>query len=728
MSTAVHHVLVPSMRRVLAVLGAVALLVGLVAGVADRQLLDTSRFVEHADRVRQDPAVARHLGVDLTDRLIAQQPDLVVVRPLLEGTLQSSIRSSAFRPIFRTALAPLHQAWTGSAPATVVLQVADVGAVLVAVSRTFLPDAAQHVPTGIEVRLARFGSGSVGRSAIGGMGTVRVLSWLCPVLSLLCFGGVIMVSRGRRRRALGAVGVIVAATGVTLALATVVVSFVVSRAAPDTLDGALVDAGWRELAGPLRNAALLAAAAGYLFTVASRWAAPVLGVTEWREWLTTVRWHELPARTRLGVASAATGLGVLLVLEPTAMLAIAAISAGLVLALHGLATLAREAGARLLAAADGRRQRRADRTAAGSEENADDVATDERSRRVRIGIVVGMALVLLAGLVVWNSSGSVASALLSADDPTACNGSPVLCDRRYDQVSFPATHNSMAAADQPGWFLAEQPDGVIDQLDAGIRGFLIDTWYGQATSRPGVIANTEATHAKALAQAEAEYGADVIASALRLRQGAGLVPEGPTAAYLCHALCVLGSTKWEPLMVQVREWLQEHPRQVITFILQDEVSPATTAQVFSAAGLMPYVYTPSAEGTWPTLEQMIDSGHRVVVMNENQGGGRQYPWQMSAFEELQDTPFDARQASDFSCRLNRGPATAPLFLVNHWLNQSLSRVSASRLANSDAVLGARLDQCQRERGLLPNFVAVDNYDQGDLFGQVRRLNGLDGGS
>ncbi|WP_157416978.1 hypothetical protein [Nocardioides sp. Iso805N] len=721
-----------SMRRVLAVLGAVALLVGLVAGVADRQLLDTSRFVEHADRIRQDPAVARHLAVDLTDRIVQQQPDLVVVRPLLEGALQSSIRSSAFRPIFRTALAPLHQAWTGSAPTTVVLQVADVGAVLVAVSRTFLPDATQHVPTGIEVRLARFGSGSAGRSALSGMRTVRVLSWLCPLLSMLCLGGVVALSRGRRRRALGVVGVIVAGTGVTLALATVVVSFVVSRAAPDTLDGALVDAGWRELAGPLRNAGLLTAAAAYLLTVASRWAAPVLGVTAWRAWLTTMRWQELPARTRSGVAGAATGLGVLLVLEPTAMLAIAAISAGLVLALHGLATLAREAGARLLAAADGRRQHAAERTADGSAETAgqtaDHTATDERSRRVRIGIVVGMALVLLSGLVVWNSSGSVASALLSADDPTACNGSPLLCDRRYDQVSFPATHNSMAAADQAGWFLAEQPDGVIDQLDAGIRGFLIDTWYGQATSRPGVIANTEATHATALAQAEAEYGADVIASALRLRQGAGLVPEGPTAAYLCHALCVLGSTKWEPLMVQVREWLQQHPRQVLTFILQDEVSPATTAQVFSAAGLMPYVYTPSAEGTWPTLEQMIDSGQRVVVMNENQGGGTRYPWQMSAFEELQDTPFDARQASDFSCRLNRGPATAPLFLVNHWLNQSLSRVSASRLANSDAVLGARLDQCQHERGLLPNFVAVDNYDQGDLFGQVLRLNGLDGGS
>jgi hypothetical protein len=327
------------------------------------------------------------------------------------------------------------------------------------------------------------------------------------------------------------------------------------------------------------------------------------------------------------------------------------------------------------------------------------------------------------GLVAWNSSGNTAAGILRGADPTACNGAPQLCGRRYDQVSFPATHNSMAAADQPGWFLAEQPHGLIDQLDSGIRAFLIDTWYGQPTARPGVIANTEERQAAALAEAEADWGSDVVASALRLRRAARLVPEGPTSSYLCHALCVLGSTAWEPLMADIHSWLDTHPREVITFILQDEVSPATTAAVFKAAGLLPEVYTPSPGGAWPTLEQMIDSGHRIVVMAENDGGGTTYPWLLPAFEEVQDTPFNARRVSDFSCRLNRGPATAPLFLVNHWLNRPL-RVSASREANSDTVLGARLTACEQERGMLPNFVAVDHYDQGDLLGQVRRLNGL----
>jgi hypothetical protein len=52
---------------------------------------------------------------------------------------------------------------------------------------------------------------------------------------------------------------------------------------------------------------------------------------------------------------------------------------------------------------------------------------------------------------------------------TACNGLQALCDRRLDEVVLPGTHNSMAAADRPGWFFANQVRPVPRQLDDGIR-------------------------------------------------------------------------------------------------------------------------------------------------------------------------------------------------------------------------------------------------------------------
>ena len=42
--------------------------------------------------------------------------------------------------------------------------------------------------------------------------------------------------------------------------------------------------------------------------------------------------------------------------------------------------------------------------------------------------------------------------------------------------------------------------------------------------------------------------------------------------------------------------------------------------------------------------------------------------------------------------------------------------------NARAVLLKRMEQCEDERGQLPNFVAVDYYDRGDLLGVVDELN------
>lgn len=41
-------------------------------------------------------------------------------------------------------------------------------------------------------------------------------------------------------------------------------------------------------------------------------------------------------------------------------------------------------------------------------------------------------------------------------------------------MAFPATHDSMSAASERGWLFAEQPDGIVAQLDHGIRVLLID--------------------------------------------------------------------------------------------------------------------------------------------------------------------------------------------------------------------------------------------------------------
>lgn len=307
---------------------------------------------------------------------------------------------------------------------------------------------------------------------------------------------------------------------------------------------------------------------------------------------------------------------------------------------------------------------------------------------------------------------------------TGCNGHEELCDRRYDEVAFAATHNSMSAATEPGWFTPDQPDGIIDQLDHGVRVLLIDSWYGQRTERRGIVATAETMREEAFDQARDRYGTRVVDLALRTRRAAGLEPQGEVRPYLCHAMCELGSTLWLDSLRDVRAWLDAHPREVVTLFVQDEVTPRDTAQVIEQAGLLPAVHEPAADGSWPTLGEMVESGRRLVVLMENRSGGDTWPWLIDGFDVVQDTPYLFERPSDFSCEPNRGDADAPLFLVNHWIDDWRHVPRNSAIVNARDVLAPRLEECREQRGMLPNFVAVDYYDRGDLFSVVDELNGV----
>ena len=306
----------------------------------------------------------------------------------------------------------------------------------------------------------------------------------------------------------------------------------------------------------------------------------------------------------------------------------------------------------------------------------------------------------------------------------ACNGHAELCDRAYDEVAYAATHNSMSAASEPGWFFTEQPDGIIAQLDYGVRVLLIDSWYGQSTDRRGLVATADKLREEAFDQARAAFGRRPVEAVLRSRRALGLAPTGDVRPYLCHAMCELGSISWQRSLSDLKVWLDDHPREVVTIFVQDEVTPADTAAEFEQAGLEPYVYTPAEDGVWPTLQEMIDAGTRVVVLMENRGGGDLFPWLIPGFDVVQDTPYLFESPDQFSCEPNRGDPDASLFLVNHWIDDWRRVPQNSRLVNSRAVLMPRLKECEAERGQLPNFVAVDYYDRGDLLEAVAALNGL----
>jgi hypothetical protein len=254
-----------------------------------------------------------------------------------------------------------------------------------------------------------------------------------------------------------------------------------------------------------------------------------------------------------------------------------------------------------------------------------------------------------------------------------CNGYEVLCDRRFDEVVFPTTHNAMSSADD-GWVAPNQQHGMKRQLEDGIRGMLIDTHSYMGN------------------------------------------------AYLCHSSCLLGNKLLVDGLRDVTTFLQNHPHEVLAFVIEDHISAPETEAAFTASGLAEFVYVHPAGSAWPTLRTMITSGRRVLVGAES--GAAPPAWYHHFYDLAWDTPYSFRSTSEFSCRQNRGNRQNALFLLNHWLENPLPDENLSRTANARDVLLSRARQCQMESGKLPNFVAVSHYAVGDLLAVVRELNGL----
>lgn len=689
------------------VLGGVFFLFASLAGFLNANIVNGQRFATHVNQMRQDPRVAAAIGAEMTSAVVDAEPDLVAIAPALQSATAAVVASSAFDGIFTNAVASFHSALTEKGSDSAVLSVADIGSSLISLVEAVAPDLAKNIPPDLDVTLAQVG-GQEGLAAqvIPVFQSITVLAWVLPLLAVTCWVLAVLAAPDRRLAFLRIGWSLVAvAAGVGLLL---VIGWLGSRAYdPGGLATPLLESAADEFGAALAVRVMWTAVVGGLFVVAASAALPQVHVHE-RIVAAARRVARRPQSQSWALVRALVfvAVGAVFVVVPSVALAVVAVLTGAAVLLIGVAELDLVV-----------------------ERARDQQAGAQTSRRSRLGWMIPAAAgVIAAGLValVLLPAALPQSVPVSAlaTDPDACNGHIELCDRPFDEVAFPASHNSMSAADRPGWYLAEQPTGIVESLDDGIRVFLIDTWYGRATQSGGVV-----TAERSLARAQADFTsgrATALTPAMqrtidRLRAEQTLGPEQP---YLCHTLCELGGTEMESEMAGLKAWLDGHPREVVTIFIQDTVTPKDTAEVLERTGLadMAYVHEPGT--SWPTLGAMIDSGKRVLVLMENQGGGTQYPYLHAGFDLVADTGFSYSSVEDFDCAPNRGPDDPDLLLVNHWLSSFTTLVSGAQRANTEQVLGQRVRRCREQRDHIPNFVAVNWYDQGDLFKVVAQLNGF----
>ncbi|KAI8086349.1 PLC-like phosphodiesterase [Halteromyces radiatus] len=304
------------------------------------------------------------------------------------------------------------------------------------------------------------------------------------------------------------------------------------------------------------------------------------------------------------------------------------------------------------------------------------------------------------------SIGTIITTLIAATSLTtsvsaqqACNGYSQLCSVPYHQVTTIVTHNSYSYMANPA---ANQACSVTTQLDDGVRGLKLSAVLPSNTTASDPANNI----------------------------------------HLCHTSCtILDAGPAKDTLSQVVSWLKNNPNEVITIMWNTPnnkaFQPSDFNAIYQAAGMLDYVYTqPSGNNTWPTLQEMISSGKRVVTFTDLGADQSQVPWLLSEFDYVFETPYNNNNDTSFTCTIDR-PADpsnpqSMMYVMNHFLYGSLNlggtaiEIPQKGKANStnSQSLSNQAQQCKSTFGRAPTFLEVDFYNYGNTLQIAAQLNNV----
>lgn len=672
-----------------------------------RTFASSQGFADVATDMLKEPAVRELVADQIVTALEDQDAtgDLTVTaRPVLESVVTQVVGTTAFQGIFHSGVRELHGAVFAGHRSRMLVQVDDAAELVKDGLQVVNPGMADAIPdTALAVAVGISQSAPANQM----MHLSEVAGWLVApfgAAGLACFVLAVRSCRDRRRAAEAIGWTLVALGVVTFAVLAVGVNLASSLGTEPRQRTAFRAVFW-SVTHLLNVEAKVAITVGGVMAVAAAYAGTgAIRARAERAWRALWNRLEAPGWRLLAALALITG-AVFALVWPAASAAIA---------MRGLGFVALVAGAVLLLDVVGSCRWTADESPVARQ-------AAQRAAVRLTGTVTACSVVLLFGGMGMVKAVRAPRPAHAAIEATGCNGHIELCDRRLDEVAFAATHNSMSASRSHGWLVTRQTGAIGAQLAAGVRALLVDLHYGHLVEhvvRTDFRSEAEERMTKSSLSPEMR-----VATENFLALAGASSPAGKRRVYLCHVYCELGATPAESAFGLVADFLRENPNEVIVLMLEDHVDAADGIRALERSGLAKRALAWTPGQPLPTLREMIESHHNVLVLVEYQGGAR--PWYVPTFTgAVQDTPYRFASAADFSCARNRGTASAPLLLVNHWLDTGTPDMTATAKVNQVAVLGARAERCAAEHKHQVNVLAVDFYNRGDLFKVVDALNGL----
>jgi hypothetical protein len=696
------------MRRAAAltmvVLAAFLFAAAAIAWYTDDTLVDDQAFATRLTSSLDDRdvrgVVADQIVTGLTSSAV---PDALIVRPLIVPLVAVVADAPVFRRSVHRALASRHRALVRADTRFSLQLPLGEGALFEGVRRV-APRVARRIPADLRVPVLRLDPRGFELTAAHLLVSLAGWRWPLLVVGVLAALGAAVLAGGMRA-ALIHVGLAIAGGGLLVAVIVAGLGELVAAHVAHALnldedtERDAIGAVWGALFGDLRSAGLIAALGGALVGAIASVTVPAVDPRAGWRWVRRAATSPAPlGRCARGAALIAVGAAI--VVEPALLGRVAVAVGGVLLVVLGIAQFS------------------AIRAPSGEAVPATAGRSRPRPWAPAVAVVLVVALTGLAMALVL--PGPRAAAVPVAGEPGGCNGLRAMCERRLDQVVFAATHNSYAAAQEPGWLFANQRFGIARQLRDGIRALLVDVHLGAPDPRSGRIRTDLEAEGSDRNKVARELSPAALRTADRLVGRAGVgKPVGRRRPYLCHTLCELGAEPLDEQLGILRRFLAANAREVVLLFVEPYVPVATIEQALRDAELLSQAATPDPDAPLPTLGELVAADTRLIVLAEQDGGAR--PWYLDGFALVQDTPLGATQPSQLSCARFRGRPDSPLLMLNHWIPPFPPSVTRNQRIGG-GFLRRMIGRCERERSMLPNLIAVDFYERTHVVEIARGLN------
>lgn len=264
--------------------------------------------------------------------------------------------------------------------------------------------------------------------------------------------------------------------------------------------------------------------------------------------------------------------------------------------------------------------------------------------------------------------------------------------RPFNEYTWISTHNAFATT-----LLPNQTLSIREQLDSGVRSLMLDLHPSNGAVR------------------------------------------------LCHGSCIGTEPTFSSLLNEtIIPFLNRTPDAIVTLHLEDYLDRTQLGNAFfDAPGAISASFDADGWKTdeWPTYQQIVDSGQRLLIFSQRLESSGNIDTGRGTLHVMYDKDYivengwsigDTIFKHDYSCRsrwdgVPLDTATAwrktwsRLFVMNHFHGTPFGNHAPAD--NHYDVLRDRIDnECLPAARRIPNFVAVDFFQNGQLGGVVGALN------